>query len=380
MNNMEIREIISNVELQGQTWRICCFRTLSNINRICDLSIEQSCVYYLELSSQKEKISEIIKCERPDYLFVFSDETEVVDMTSYIYEWGAKHYMLDEQKHIISPKPCSSIICVDKNILFKYSPKFIGYNAEYLKKVNEYWEYLKHIGKKYFNGEMYSINHVLEGEVNITFQFERTNYKHLIYSKEHDFRNEFHTCTTASIALIETIDGYTVLGKMSEDSAFANQYKALGGALSEEDISGCDINIEAMFTREIFEEIGLDISKSSVCQSNTTKWLLIREKMAFVGVCNVIKLRLSKEEVSERFILHQKSDKEKEVDELLFIRSFDELKQIDEKNKADYIDELFSCYFLQKNCMTWEQYKEKYNMSCQNGYGYVNEKELVTNL
>ncbi len=196
-----------------------------------------------------------------------------------------------------------------------------------------------------------------EEKNNVKFLFGKTNYKHLIYSKEHDFRNDFHTCTTASIALIETKDGYSVLGKMSKDSAFSNQYKCIGGALSSDDIIKKQVDINNMFRRELLEEIGVDIFDAEVCSSNTTRWLLIRERLAFVGVCNIIKLNMTREELQKSFLSFQEQDEEKEVSELLFVKGSNEISSIEEQKKADYVDELYRCYFGEKKAVSWDQYK-----------------------
>lgn len=360
MNKAEIENIIIDIELQGQICGVCCYKTEKNIQLLSELSTKPKYIYYINNDEISHQITDNLIIDKPDYLLIFSNERILLDMTNCIYKWGAKHYLLEGSGIIVSRKIKSSIVNVTKNIQFTYTKKNIDYEDFYIQKLDKYWEYLRSIKKKYFNGDMYSVIHICEDENNLNFQLAKTNYKNLIYSKNHDFRNEFHTCTTASIAIIETNDNYSILGKMSKDSAFSNQFKCIGGALSDNDITGTNIAINKMFNREILEEIGLDISDPSICLSNDTKWLLIREKLAFVGVCNIITLNLSKAELIEHFNKFHKEDLEKEIGELLFIKSFDELQQINEKQKADYVDELYSCYYGKKESLSWEQYKEEY--------------------
>jgi 8-oxo-dGTP pyrophosphatase MutT (NUDIX family) len=113
--------------------------------------------------------------------------------------------------------------------------------------------------------------------------------------------------------------------------------------------------MDSMFAREISEEIGIDILDPEICQANDAKWLLVREKMAFVGVCNVVKLNLTKAQLLEKFAEHQKVDDEKEVESLLFIRSMSELDALPKNEKADYVDALYRCYFGLNAGFSWEK-------------------------
>ncbi|MCI7492002.1 MAG: hypothetical protein MSA91_04325 [Lachnobacterium sp.] len=352
MSETEILEATNKIDEQGQKWILCC--NDKEIN-----SIAEDRIFYIDRCHDDYSF---IEGRRPEYLILLEKDTEFIERTSFIYEWGGKHYIVENEAAIISRKIESNIISIDKEVCFLYSQKEIRYPLSFKEKVNKYWEYLVRVGKKHFNGIMFSINEIRESSDELRFIFGKTYYKYMIYSKEHDFRNDYHTCTTASIALLETMDGYSILGKMSANSAFANQYKCLGGALSTEDINGEFIDINSMFSREIKEEIGLDISDKSVCISNKMKWLLIREKMAFVGVCSVIKLKMTKVQVQQHFNIFKEIDTEKEIDELIFVSSFEEINQIQSHQKADYVDELYKCYYSKKDCITWEQYKKEHSL------------------
>ncbi len=225
--------------------------------------------------------------------------------------------------------------------------------------MDKYWDYLGKKVKTFFNGIMFSIYKCEEDSDKLYFYLEETDYKHMIYTKEHDFRNYEHTCTVASIALIKTKDGYSVLGKMSGNTAFANKYKCIGGALDFSDLDLNLVNIKRLFQREILEELGIDICNNNICSSIERKWLLIRERMAFVGLCSEIQLNLNRDELTELFNNFRKIDKEKEVSCLLFVKSFEDIYVIDENKKADYVDELYATYFEVKKAVTWDEYKEQ---------------------
>ena len=330
---------------------------LKNIEHVIDIYCEGKDHY----NDIKIKGISDIYTDKPDFLIVLSKECdqEVINKTSFIYEWGGKHILLNTGIEYLSRKVTSKVVSTKKDIvLLKGDKKFYENRISQIK-VDKYWDYLGKKVKTFFNGIMFSIYKCEEDSDKLYFYLEETDYKHMIYTKEHDFRNYEHTCTVASIALIKTKDGYSVLGKMSGNTAFANKYKCIGGALDFSDLDLNLVNIKRLFQREILEELGIDICNNNICSSIERKWLLIRERMAFVGLCSEIQLNLNRDELTELFNNFRKIDKEKEVSCLLFVKSFEDIYVIDENKKADYVDELYATYFEVKKAVTWDEYKEQ---------------------
>ncbi|MCL2112553.1 MAG: hypothetical protein FWH31_01235 [Streptococcaceae bacterium] len=346
MDSIKVETVIQEKREQGQTIAIFCYDNLNNQKTIKTLSVQPDYLYLFEHSETVEEHISKIKTNRPDFLIIFAEEKNLIALTNFIYDWGGRHLLVAETIKTISREIASKIVKIDKAIIFKSLDTEIQYPNAYSDKVTKYWKALMESGKSYWDGLMYSVDRVNETEKSLCFEFAKTNYRNFIYSKEHDFRNDFHTCTTASIAIIETSDGYSVLGKMNKDSIFSEQYKCIGGTLDEEDFDGNVVNFERMFSREITEELGINIYDKKICRSNESKWLLIREEMAFVGLCNVIKLTISKNELIKIFNQKQRnSEDEKEVEHLLFIKTMDEINAIPKNEKADYVDILYHRYF-----------------------------------
>ena len=345
-----IKQVIQEKMDQGQSVAIFCSAHQRNQELIKSLTDQIGEGIFL---FDVEEIKRI----RPDFLIIFQGEKALMEQTTVIYDWGGKHLYIDHEVHVKSRAVRSELVRITKKIIFKSNHKKITDDAIYSDQVDRYWNALMKSGKHYWDGIMYSVNRIEENEQAITFAFGQTNYRNFVYSKAHDFRNKNHTCTTASIALIETSDEYSVLGKMNEDSVFSGQYKCMGGTLDRIDFDGEIVSFDRMFQREISEECGIDLSSSEICHSNESQWLLIRENMAFVGICNRIQLNISKDELQLRFNNKSRnSEDEKEVDQLLFIRSMAEIEAIERHKKADYIDALYRCYFGLDNGKTWAEY------------------------
>ena len=344
--NIELAEtVISQKKAQGQTIAV-----LSNH----ELSVSADKIYTSENLEQ-------IKLDQPDFLIIFADEENLLAQTEFIYDWGGKHALIGEEVAYKSRAIASRIVNLDtkKKLVFKKLAQKISYPDDYAQKVSSYWDYLLAHGRAYWDGLMFSVCGVRESADELRFEFAQTNYRHFTYSKDHDFRNAHHTCTTASIALLETSDGYAVLGKMNAASVFSGQVKCLGGTLDAADFDGDTVNFERMFSREIFEELGIDISDNAVCASNEPRWLLIREQMAFVGLCNVIKLKLTKADLLDIFKQKRRdSEDEKEVERLVFIKSMLELDAFAQNEKADYVDALYRCYFGLETGLTWAEFQK----------------------
>jgi hypothetical protein len=219
-----IEEVIRQKKEQGQNIAIFCYDTPVNRERVKALSDKPDNIYMVE-QFEVGKIAEANYIEKmmgdkPDFVIIFTGEDNLLAVTTFIYNWGAKHVMINTKINYISRNIEVSIVKIAKEIIFKSIDDDIEYNNEYSKKVSLFWDYLLESGKTYWDDLMYSACSYKESLNSLCFEFAKTNYRNFTYSKEHDFRNEFHTCTTASIALIETSDGYSVLGKMSENSVF----------------------------------------------------------------------------------------------------------------------------------------------------------------
>lgn len=365
----ELREKMADIKNQGQT--IAAFGAAAKGNTLlnyCGIGKDYIDFVVDDITYKQGKflpgtripvysIKELEK-RKPDYLLVlpWNLESEIIKKTTFIYNWGGKHIIPTNKMKCISKPVESKVIHINKEVLFIYNEERIKLPESEREKIENYWNYMVKKGKNYFNGDVYSVYKYLENEKQLIFYLGLTDYKHLIYTKEHCFRNPYHTCSIASVALLLTKDGYLVLGKMALQTAFSGQYKCIGGGLDIIDMKNQIVVPEKIFQRELKEEIGINITDPKICTDIRFRWLLVREKLAFIGVCYEINLTITRNELEKIFNEYKVIDKEGELEELLFIANEDELCVIRSEEKADYVDELLLCFFHVKKSTEWNDF------------------------
>lgn len=239
-----------------------------------------------------------------------------------------------------------------KEMEFVIQKKTLELPIEYVEKVNENWKREMDAGKAYTNGKIYTMTaaNILEEKIQIFVQ--ETNFAHYLYSK--GIAIDENSCRSmAANVLFVTSDNYLVLGKMSGSTSLANKVKFIGGAFDESDFCDEIVDIKRCITREVKEEVGLDLNDSKTVIDVKPIAILTREKFSFVNTLFLVDIKFDKSELEQRFIEHKTSlefaGEESELSKLMYIRndstSIFAFLQDESVLMIDYMRDFFNTYF-----------------------------------
>ncbi len=239
-----------------------------------------------------------------------------------------------------------------KRLVYDYVPCLFKYNGEKFtlskkesNNIENYFDFLIKSGKKYTNGDLFAISKLIKKDDGLVFELQKTNYAHYLYTREHlEFTNRCKCIAVSS--LCRTIDGFFMLAKMSEDTAFPSMIKCIGGAIDEDDIFDGYFSLENALKRELLEETGINLDKIKI-NNFKNAFISTRNKFDTFNFITIIDLELTKNEVYSIFKKHNDKIKENqfvELEDMIFIHDDKESIQKFISNSEDkiiYLNEVF---------------------------------------
>ncbi len=92
MDDIRFQKIIQDLELQGQTWVLCCYPSFDNKNFISINRMNEENIVCIKA----EDTLFSLKKRKPEYILIAEPDYDLIDKTAFIYEWGGKHILLKE--------------------------------------------------------------------------------------------------------------------------------------------------------------------------------------------------------------------------------------------------------------------------------------------
>lgn len=250
-----------------------------------------------------------------------------------------------------------------KVVLKKCSKKFnLPYN--YIRMMEENWNYELSLGKNYTNGNLFTMVNAKVTDNIIYINIEQTNYSHYLYSRKKAI-NKYSCRSMAGNVLLVTKDDFFVLGKMNSSTSLANRIKFIGGSIDEIDINkDNEVDMIKCISRETMEETGLNINDKLQVKEFCPIALLTREKLSFLNVLYLVKLNISKRDLENRFNIFQNNlkiaKKESELSELVYVENeystIHEFFNDDGYIFIDYMKDFFEAYYNKMSFGDFEDY------------------------
>ena len=160
-----------------------------------------------------------------------------------------------------------TVISKFNNIKVIYTTEKRVLPSAYREAVNRHWQNLLNSGKRFFNGELFTIRNIESSENGINIYVSLTDYAHFLYTI-HKNNYEDNDCRVIyTSVLIETSDNKYAVGEMNEGTAFPFKLQFIGGGIDKGDINGNIIDLEHNIRKEIFEELGIDVDDKTVVKS-----------------------------------------------------------------------------------------------------------------
>lgn len=212
-------------------------------------------------------------------------------------------------------------------------------------KINNHWESLVKKGKKFTRGNVYTIKKIRKNSKELNIELTLTDYAHFLYSIYSSNLKAISKCRVVSTsALIETRDKYFIFGEMNKNTFMPGRIQCSGGGLDENDLENGSINFVKNIKKEVYEELGLNISDSKIVKKKYVKYIGCGGKNNFIIIIFKIDLSIDSHRVKKIFKDYTdklKSDNIEPEFKKLFIAKKDfkiiEKIQSDKRDKADYV-------------------------------------------
>src|SRR5262245_34634213 len=120
------------------------------------------------------------------------------------------------------------IYTIPNNIKLIYDKNRIILPEKIKKIIEEHWNSLIKQGKKFFQGDVYTISKLESSYNNLTIHLKLSNYSHYIYTIYNKPPKELCCRVVYTCALIETIDGYFVFGEMANHTSTPKRLQCAG--------------------------------------------------------------------------------------------------------------------------------------------------------
>ena len=185
----------------------------------------------------------------------------------------------------------------NNNINVYYTNKKRTLPMAYSESVNRHWESLLMSGKKFFNGDVFTINNIEVNEDSVNIFVGLTDYAHFLYTINKNNYEDNDCRVIHTSVLIETIDNKFAIGEMNQGTAFPFKLQFIGGGLDKSDIKGDILDLEHNIKKEILEELGIEVENKSIVKSLKPCYLKSGGQSNFLSAIYKLKLLINEEQL-----------------------------------------------------------------------------------
>lgn len=216
------------------------------------------------------------------------------------------------------------------------------------KRIQNFWKKQIEENPHLFNGEIWTVVEYEELFDKILISIQKTSYAHYLFDERIGIEGKYGCYNLNCGILLETIDGYYVIGEMSELTSYARGLQISGGNLDNNDIKQ-DGNVDIVNTvvRELKEELNIDLFDTHKVKDYKMRYMEIPdgERHSYAPMMKGI-LAITAKQMEEQYKKYKKQleelGEEVEFERLHFLRkenALEELRKLDNP-KRPYLETL----------------------------------------
>ena len=212
-------------------------------------------------------------------------------------------------------------------------------------KINENFENMKKQGANIWNGEVLCVSEFNIEDDKVEIICKKSDYAHYLYGERIGCPNEYECKNLSAGCLLETIDGYYIVGELDDNTSYPTMLQVTGGGIDKKDIIGENIEIEQTIIREAREELNIDLKDKKSILYNKISYMYVSENNEQPGVqlFSKAKIKMTVKEIQNYFNNYYKYLKENNLEvefkKLHFFKKENAVKELNElKNpKRNYL-------------------------------------------
>lgn len=183
---------------------------------------------------------------------------------------------------------------------------------EIKQKINEHWEKVVTQNPNLWNGEITCVIDYIENDKELTIVCKKTDYAHYLYDEQIGLPDQYKCYNVFADSLLETQDGYYVIGELDEKMSYPFCMQLPGGNVDDNDMVENEFNILHAIQREVLEELNIDIQDINQVTQNKLKYVMhVLGKGNGYGIVAKTKLKMSAQQMKEyydKYLLYLKEN------------------------------------------------------------------------
>ena len=170
-------------------------------------------------------------------------------------------------------------------------------------KINENFENMKKQGANIWNGEVLCVSEFNIEDDKVEIICKKSDYAHYLYGERIGCPNEYECKNLSAGCLLETIDGYYIVGELDDNTSYPTMLQVTGGGIDKKDIIGENIEIEQTIIREAREELNIDLKDKKSILYNKISYMYVSENNEQPGVqlFSKAKIKMTVKEIQNYF-------------------------------------------------------------------------------
>ena len=171
------------------------------------------------------------------------------------------------------------------------------------RKILENFENMRKSGANIWNGNLLCVSDVDIGNSTVNLICKKSDYAHYLYGEHIGCPTEYECRNLSAGCLLETIDGYYVIGELDDTTSYPSMLQTTGGGIDKQDISEGKINVEQTITREAFEELNIDLNDSNTVLYNQLNYVFVsgENEQPGVQIFSKAQIKMTSREMEEYF-------------------------------------------------------------------------------
>ena len=169
--------------------------------------------------------------------------------------------------------------------------------------INKNFENMKKTGANIWNGEVLCVSECNIEEDKIEIICKKSDYAHYLYGERIGCQKEYECKNLSAGCLLETIDGYYIVGELDENTSYPTMLQVTGGGIDQKDIFGENVDVEKTIKREAMEELKINLNDKESILYNRMSYLYVSEDNEQPGVqlFSKAKSKMTVEEMKKYF-------------------------------------------------------------------------------
>ena len=194
----------------------------------------------------------------------------------------------------------------------------------------------RQIDKNFENMKQKGINICNIEDEKVEIICKKSDYAHYLYGERIGCPKQYECKNVSAGCLLETIDGYYIVGELDESTSYPNMLQVTGGGIEKNDIFNEKIDVEQTILREVMEELKVNLKDKENIVYDGISYLYISEDDEQPGIqlFAKAKINMTAQEMNEYFKEYYKFLKENNLElefkKLHFLKKENAVKELND--------------------------------------------------